>query len=259
MRLNQFFLIMGSKTQTQTLRNKIKRKPLMCGNFETKEKLVEKWLGQYLSSDGLGDSVEQTVMAREGRVRGAALEIATLINDWRARVSGGLDTAIMLWEQCYVPALLHGAGSWVEMAAKTTKRMNNLQRWFLRLVLQVGPGAPLASLTWETGVMDMGLRVALEKIKLVLHIRSLSENTLAKKVYTEQRKNGWPGLAKESKSICEDLNIGDVSTTTLSNKEFIKEAKSAMKKKDEDNLKALSENKTKMEKVLKEPFGMTNY
>ena len=163
---------MGSKKQKEEIRNEIKKEPLMCGAFQTKEKMVEKWLCQYLSSDGLKDSVEQTVAAREGRVRGAALEIASIINDWRGQVMGGLDTAIMLWEHCCIPALLHGAGSWVEMSSKTVARMNNLQRWFLRLILQVGPGAPLAALTWETGLMDMGLRVDFEKIKLIMHIKA---------------------------------------------------------------------------------------
>ena len=45
----------------------------------------------------------------------------------------------------------------------------------------------------------------------------------------------------------------------MSDKEFIKEAKSAIKRKDENELKAMSVNKTKMKKILKEPFGMKKY
>merc|ERR1712016_22186 len=76
------------------------------------------------------------------------------------------------------------------------------QRWFIRLILQVPQGTPSASLTWETGLMDMKLRIWKEKVMLVLHIRSLDDNTLAKKIYNQQVEEGWPGLAKETKEIC---------------------------------------------------------
>ena len=56
------------------------------------------------------------------------------------------------------------------MTAASVRRLNNLQRWFARLVLQVGPGAPNVALTRETGLLEMGLRVAREKVLLVLHV-----------------------------------------------------------------------------------------
>ena len=85
--------------------------------------------------------------AREGKICGASLEIAVIINDWRAKVLEGLETALMLWETCCVPSLLHGASTWVEMSSETEKTLNKLQCWFVRLVLQIGPGAPLSALT----------------------------------------------------------------------------------------------------------------
>ena len=67
----------------------------MCAKFETKEKQVEKWLGQFLSSLGLTDSVAKTVAARVGKIKGACFEIATIVNDWRAEAVGGMETAIL--------------------------------------------------------------------------------------------------------------------------------------------------------------------
>jgi hypothetical protein len=57
--------------------------------------------------------------------------------------------------------------------------------------------------------MDMGLRVKIEQIKLVIHIRSLGAETLARMVYDEQKVNGWPGLPKETAKACEELRIED--------------------------------------------------
>ena len=189
-------ILMGSRKQKEEVREEMRRKPLMCGMFETKEVEEDKWLGQQVSGGGLAASVYATVASREAKVRGACLEIADIINDWRARAAGGLGTALLLWEACVIPSLLYGAGTWVEMSKATTKRLNSLQAWFVRLVMQVGPGAPLTALTRETGLMDMGLRVDMEKVMFVLFIRSLDDDSLSRKVYEEQKEKNWPGLAK---------------------------------------------------------------
>ena len=152
----------------------------MCGEFETKLKGKFKWLGQILSEGGLSESVAETVAAREGNIRGACLEITAIVNDWRARIEGGMETALLLWEACCIPSLLNGAGTWTDISAATVKRLNQIQCWYLRLGLQVGPGAARASLLWDTACWDMELRVFLEKILLVLHIRKLEENSIAK-------------------------------------------------------------------------------
>ena len=53
----------------------------MCSDFETKEKLVEKWLGLMLSAAGLSDSVDKTMDARVGKIKVACLEITQIVND----------------------------------------------------------------------------------------------------------------------------------------------------------------------------------
>ena len=74
-------IIMGSKKQKKSATSELEKQPLMCGAFVTQEKSKDKWLGQILSSAGLADSVLQTVISREGKVRGTCLEIALIVND----------------------------------------------------------------------------------------------------------------------------------------------------------------------------------
>ena len=165
----------------------------------------------------------------------------------------------MLWERCAIPSLLYGAGTWVEMTTATIKRLNNLQYWFLRLVLQVGKGAPLTSLTWETGCMEMGLRVAIEKVSMVLHIRSLDDDALAKRVYEEQKTKNWPGLAKETAEICKNLNVEDCNETVLSKAEYRKMFIEACKLKDEDTQRKEAKEKIKCERILEDCYGQKEY
>ena len=136
-------LIIGNKKQKMEATRQLEEQPLMCGEFATQEKQCEKWLGQQLSALGLADSAAKTVGNREGKIKAASREIANIVNDWRSRAVGGMEAALQLWEACCVPSLLHGAATWVEMSAATELKLNKLQNWFVRLVLQVGPGAPV--------------------------------------------------------------------------------------------------------------------
>ena len=146
------------------------------------------------------------------------------------------------WEACIIPSLLHSCSTWTQISRATENRLNNLQRWFVRLILQVPQSTPAPALTWETGLIDMRLRIWKEKLMLILHIRSLEGTALANKIYNEQRKEGWPGLAKETKEICKGLNITDVNTTYLTKNEYKLLVDGAIKRKNEER----SRRQTKM-------------
>ena len=112
-------LVMGSKKQVREVWSELESNPLMCGSFETKIKHSFKWLGQILSCGGLSESIAATVEARESKIRGACIEISQIVNDWRAKSAGGMETALLLWEACCIPSLLSGAGTWTEISKQT--------------------------------------------------------------------------------------------------------------------------------------------
>ena len=252
-------IVIGTKKQKRDATEQIADEPLMCGNFETKEKQEDKWLGQIISARGLADSVAKTVASREGKIKGACLEISLVVNDWRARAVGGMETALMLWKTCVIPSLLHGAGTWQEMSKQTEKQLNSIQNWFIRLMLQVGPGAPLSALLWETGLLDMGLLVWIEKVMLILHIRNLETRAIARKIYEEQKEKNWPGLVAETEEICKKLKIESVNTTTQSKKNYRKIVTEACHKLNEERLRKEAENKVKCQRIMKEPYGRKKY
>ena len=55
---------------------------------------------------------------------------------------------------------------------------------------------------------------------MVIHLRSLDETTLARLVYEEQKKQNWPGLASETRTICEKLMIEDCNITQMSKSKY---------------------------------------
>ena len=252
-------ILIGSKKQKEAAMQKLEEAPLMCGSFEMKVKQVDKWLGQYISSKGLADSVSEMVAAREGKIRGACLEVAQIVNDWRSHTAGGMVTASLLWEVCCVPSLLHGAGTWVEISPETELRLNKIQQWFWRLVLQVGPGAPLASLAWDTACLDMKLRVYIEKLMLILHLRSLGEGALAHFMYQEQRTEGWPGLAAETEEICREIEVESCNVTVCDKKEYRKIVTELCHRKNEQMLRKMGEGKEKCSRMEGESYGKKKY
>ena len=89
-------ICIGSPKQISLVKNDLVANPLMCGSFKTELKQKFKWLGQILSCKGLADSVAETVSDREGKNCGACLKIAQIVNDWRAKVPGGMATTLVL-------------------------------------------------------------------------------------------------------------------------------------------------------------------
>ena len=90
-------------------------------------------------------------------------------------------------------------------------------------------------------------------------IEDMEGTALANKIYNEQRKEGWPGLAKETKEICKGLNITDVNTTYLTKNEYKSLVNGAIKRKNEEWLRKEAKGKRKCEKIMRETFGKKNY
>ena len=147
-------------------------------------------------------------------------------------------TALLLWESCCIPRLLYGAGTWVQINSETEKRLNRIQCWFVRLLLKVGPGSPVSALLWDTNLLDTGLQIFIEKAMIVIHISSLEKDTLASRIYEEQRREKLPGLARETEEICRKLNVEDCNITRMGKADYRKLITSACHKKNEESIRA---------------------
>ena len=89
---------------------------------------------------------------------------------------------------------------------------------------------------------------------MVLHLRSLNQDTLASQLYIEQKTNKWPGLAEETQEICEELWIEDCNSTQKDRVSYKKSAIAACHKKNEEYMSRLA--KGKCERINNEEYGM---
>ena len=93
---------------------------------------------------------------------------------------------------------------------------------------------------------------------LIYHIRNLDEETLANKIYVEQKEKGWTGLAEETSDICRQLNIEDVNTTVKNKRDYKNILTEACHKRNEEALRKQA-SKVKCERFKREKYGKKEY
>ena len=254
------YILMGTEEQKKEMRKEIYEKPIMCGNIKTKEKEADKWLGFWLHSGGLSESVAKTVHERIKKVKGALYEAVAVVEDYRAVRISGFQTAMDLWEPAILPSLLNNFEVWVEITPETEKQLEDLQFKYLCLVLQVGPGTPRPALLSQTGLLGMKFRIWIEKVLMIHHLRGLEETALASNIWSEQREKDWPGLVKEVRSICEILEIDDINEMELEHvniKNLRAEVTEACKMRNEDEMKAKM--RKKCDDIKEDDFKLQDY
>ena len=139
-----------------------------------KQKECDRYLGQMLHGGGLDKSAEATVQERAGRIKGATMEIKTIIEEFQMQAMGGMMAAWELWERAMVPSLLSGAGTWFGLRdnKKVIEMCDNLQNYFWRVMLTVPESCPKIALRCETGMVGMKWRIWTAKIRLLIRIEN---------------------------------------------------------------------------------------
>ena len=219
------FIICGNQKYKDKMESALQRDPIMFGGFAVKQKECDRYLGQMLHGAGLDKSAEATVQERMGKIKGASLDIRSIIEEFPMQAIAGMMAAWTLWERALVPSLLSGAGTWIGMKnnSKAIELCDSAQNFFWRVMLTVPESCPKVALRCETNMLGMKWRIWLEKILLLVRIRNQESTSLSRQIYEESKANGWPGLGEEVREICETIGIPDVNEVTVS-KSVIKQA-----------------------------------
>ena len=105
------FFVFGKGKQLENLRSELRRTPLTLYSKQMKQKVKEKYLGDYLHGGGLAASARPTVEARAKALRTGAVEVRAVVEDCRSRCLGGLEVGLEIFEMAYIPAILNKAKS----------------------------------------------------------------------------------------------------------------------------------------------------
>ena len=151
------YILFGKESSVSRTRKEIEVSPIYCGDFVTKEKVCDKWLGDMFHQGVLAESFIATIKEREPKVKAACFEAAAILEDWRSQYVGGFCSATDLFERAMLLSLLYNSDTWVQIPKVAEEMLESLQLFFVRLILRVPPGSPKIALRSETGMMSMRL------------------------------------------------------------------------------------------------------
>ena len=87
------FIVFGSGAYEDKAEKELRKNPLYFGKFQVKRKKYKKYLGQILHEDGAAASIEETIAERQGRIKGATMEIKAIIEEFQMQAMGGMMAA----------------------------------------------------------------------------------------------------------------------------------------------------------------------
>ena len=209
----------GNKNFKKKMEQEVEDCPLTLGDIILQKKSQQKYLGDMLDERGLAASVETTVKSREGKTKRGIYELRSVCYDFRAQILGGMTGALALWETCILSSLLTNCGTWMDIKENTIKKCEALQNLYLQVLLKLPHSTPSLAPRAMCGMWSMRVRIWQEKLRLVVALKNLSEETLAKEIYREQKEMGLPGLVKEAQEICKSIGIQDITIENVTKEE----------------------------------------
>ena len=242
-------LILGSKKYKDRMKKEFERSPILFNKFCLQTKSQDKYLGQLFQSD-LRTSALATVIYRQGKIKGAAIEVKSIIEDFHMQAMGGLVAAWELWEKALIPSLLSGAGTWIGNIEEAISQCNKIQNFYWRTILKVPDSCPKLGLLCEPNMTDAKWRIWEAKCLLVLQIKGLEDGSLAKLVYQEAESRGWPGLGKEARQICQEIGIPDINIHNVRKSDIQK----ALKISHHTHMMSLFEGSNKLKDIKHDSF-----
>ena len=171
-------------------------------------------LGDYFSSNRLGDSGMATITNRYKKVTTFLVEIRAVMEYCRALVTGGIVTGIEIWETAVIPYLLNNSETWNDLPPKALEMLDDLQNQFLVNLLATPRTCPTPSLMWETGTISMGNKILKKKLLFYHHLLQLPEESLAWEVAQVQSNLALPGLISECAALVLDMELPEAKSCT---------------------------------------------
>ena len=204
------FLVVGDKKAKQKLQKDLDERPLMFCKKPMKQEKITKYLGDWLSTDGLADSVKVTVNKRFGLVHRAIADVRVIVDVCRNCVIGGLATGLHIWEAAVLPGLLFNSECLTNITNSVIQSLEKVQLKFYRTILSIGTGCPIPIIYWDTGGMLMKYRIIKRKLLFFHHLATMSSESLAKEIFDVQKELNIPGLVSECNNILIEAGVQDV-------------------------------------------------
>jgi len=235
-------IVLDPKAGYKTIMNQLVETPLFLCNKPVNVVQLEKYLGDYISTEGLAHSIQATIEKRKPKALQSIFEIKSVVEDCRSNVVGGLIAGLDIWELAIIPFILNNSETWTEIGKQSIEILDNLQLTFLRSLLRTPKTCPIGSILLDTGSILIFHRISQRKLMFYHHLINLPNHSLAYQIAKIQENLGYPGLIRECTGLLKQYSLE--SPHKLSKYQWKNGVKSAILRKNKDNiLKRLEKSK----------------
>ena len=112
--------------------------------------------------------------------------------------------------------------TWLGDIKEAIKLCDSIQDFYWKIILKVPESFPKLAIRCKAKIQSTKWRIWEEKCLLLMRIQSLEDGSLAKVIYQEAEKKGWPGLGSEVREICQELNIEDLNKHNIEKSDILK-------------------------------------
>ena len=173
---------------------------------------------------------------------------------------GGLVVRLEIWRKAVIPFSYNNSGCWKEKPRKALNLLDSITHLFFRTLFCSPKGTPIVMYFWDTGTLLNENYLILQKLLLLHHIVTLSDNCLSKEVLLLQREEELPGLIPECEVFLQQLGIYS-DPASFTKPQWAKYVKSQINLKNKNDLIKQIESYKKLDKdkLALESYGMKKY
>ena len=253
-------IILGKKKPKEKMEMMLKENPVLLYGKPMNIKMQEKYLGEQICST-TEESIIATIKKRKGLAILAINDIASVVSDARANLVGGIQAALMIWEQAVLPFLLNSSDTWIGISKSALNLFSDIHNLFLRRVLKVGKSCQKALMYFDLGQLLMNHRISKNKMLFLKHIAGLEEKALAKIFYEKQKIYNVPSLLSECSEDFVKIGVTINEMEDMSKGQWKQTVSQYFKLKNEEELLNMmaGSHKVEYEKISKEKCEVKDY
>ena len=209
------YIILGKGNSRNKIVKELKKNPMMMGEAIIENSVCEDYLGDGIHEKGCEESITITVKKRIRKLIPKTEEIIQIAN---STIMMGLKNSripLNLFEALIVQALLNNSESWIGIKDSHITVLQKFQDKFLRRIFHAPNSITRALLEYDTQMKPMEWRIKERKLNFVRQIFLTDDSNIAKNTIIQEMSVGINGLGHECDSICNEINLPEITNTSL--------------------------------------------
>lgn len=115
-----------------------------------------------------------------------------------------------LIRSCFIKKFEHGCEVWDSLSAQEKVTINKLIPNMVKRIFETPGSTPTAAVTHDTGIIDLDLEVAMERVLLASKVMQMDDNRISRKLLTSMIRKKVPGFCTTLADDMEKIGIDNL-------------------------------------------------